>query len=102
MAKKLDLDDFRDELSFKQIAEKLRHELHMGGIYPDEHGYGGVLTIPYEKFYNLAERKQLRKRLYTEVELEASRIGLVVAFGWNAVVVATDDNFAPRGWSASP
>ena len=60
---------------------------------------GGVLTIPIEEFYGIAGCTQLRKRLYTEVELEASRIGLIVAFGWNAVIVATDANFAPEGWS---
>ena len=60
---------------------------------------GGILTIPIKEFYVIAGCKQLRKRLYTEVELEASRIGLVVAFGWNAVIVATDSNFAPEGWS---
>ena len=47
----------------------------------------------------MAGCKQLRKRLYTEVEIEASRIGIAVAFGWNAIIVATDDNFAPESWS---
>ena len=100
MAKKLNhLDDFMGEPSLKQIAEKLRHELHMGGVYPDETGYGGAVTISCEKFYNICDRKQLRKRLYTEVELEASRLGLIVAFGRNAMVVASDSNFAQDGWS---
>ena len=60
---------------------------------------GGILTLSYEDFYAIAGRKQLRKRLYTEVELEASRIGLIVAFGWHTIIVATDGHFAPEGWS---
>lgn len=94
--------------SFHEIAQRLANELHMKGIDhgPDrdaegiEDRNGGVITIPYGAFYSIAGCKQLRKRLYTEVELEASRIGLAVAFGWNAVIVATDGNFAPEGWSA--
>ena len=58
------------------------------------------MTFSYGEFYYLTERAQLRKRLYTEVELEASRLGILVAFGWNAVVVTTDDNFAQEGWSS--
>ena len=98
MAKKLDLEDWEDRPSFKQIAERLKDRLYRNDGEPDEPGHGSVLTIPYEAFYGIVERDQLRKRLYTEVELEASRIGLIVAFGWNAVVVATDDNFVPDGW----
>ena len=99
MAKKLDLEDWEDRPSFKQIAERLKDRLYRNDGEPDGLGYGSVLTIPYKAFYGIVERDQLRKRLYTEVELEASRIGLVVAFGWNAVIVATDDDFVPGGWS---
>lgn len=98
------------EPSFKQIAQCLKSKLDMKGIESgplddtedaeDARDWsGGVLTLSYEDLYAIAGCKQLRKRLYTEVELEAARIGLIVAFGWNTVLVATDVHFAPEGWS---
>ena len=99
MAKKLEHLNDSSQPSFEQIAKTLEGMLYRNNREPDEPGHGSVLTLSYEAFYGIVERDQLRKRLYTEVELEASRIGLVVAFGWNAVIVATDDNFVPEGWS---
>ena len=110
MAKKLEHLEDDSRPSFKQIAQTLESKLRMRGIEsnplyddmdvddPNQERSGGVLTLSYGEFYGIAGREQLRKRLYTEVELEASRIGLVVAFGWNAVVVATDSHFASEGW----
>ena len=106
--RRLDIVD-RDP-SFKQIAQSLKSKLDMKGIESiplddtediedAKEWSGGILTISYEEFYGIAGCKQLRKRLYTEVELEASRIGIAVAFGWNAIIVATDSHFAPEGWS---
>lgn len=110
MAKKLEHLEDNSRPSFKQIAQGLKSRLDMKGIEsnplddmdvddPDQEWSGGILTLSYGDFCGIAGRKQLRKRLYTEVELEASRIGLVVAFGWNAVIVATDSHFASEGWS---
>ena len=111
MAKRLEYLEDDNRPSFKQIAQGLKSRLDMKGIESiplddtvdaddDAQDWsGGLLTISYGEFCGIAGRKQLRKRLYTEVELEASRIGLIVAFGWNAVIVATDANFAPEGWS---
>ena len=106
--RRLDHLDYRDP-SFKQIAQGLKSKLGMKGIDPgpdrnaedveDGDRNGGIITLSYGEFYEMAGCKQLRKRLYTEVELEASRIGIAVAFGWNAIIVATDDNFAPESWS---
>ena len=109
MAKKLHLED-DSRPSFKQIVQGLKSQLDMKGIEssplddmdvddPDQEWSGGLLTLSYGEFCGIAGRTQLRKRLYTEVELEASRIGLIVAFGWNTVIVATDSHFAPDGWS---
>ena len=99
MAKKLNHLEDDSRPSFEQIAKMLEDRLHLKCGRPDEHGHGSVLTIPYNDFCIMSGRTQLRKRLYMEIEQEASRIGLIVAFGWNAVIVATDDDFAPDGWS---
>lgn len=93
-------EDQRRRPSFKQIAERLKDRLYTETDEPNELGHGCVLTIPYEKFYDIVNRNQLRGRLCIEVVHEASLIGLVVAFGHKAVVVATDENFVEGGWSS--
>lgn len=89
--------------SFKQIAEKLQRELYMNTYdYENEQDYAGVLTISYGKFSIMTGRIVFTKRFYAEVELEAARLGLVVAFGQHVVIVATDDDFASNSWSEKP
>ena len=84
--------------SFKQIAEKLQEALCQNTYdWENEQECDGILTISYGKFCHLAKRALLTKRLYSEVELEAARLGLVVAFGEHAVIVADDSDFAANG-----
>ena len=86
--------------SSQQVAEKMQHALSTSIYdYDNEHEYDGVLTISYGQFSHLAGRIVFTKRFYAEVEVEAARIGLIVAFGQNAIIIATDDDFAPNGWS---
>ena len=68
--------------------------------YQDEQEYAGVLTISYNKLHQISKRYLLTKRFYSEIELEASRLGMAVAFGQNAVIIAADIDFASDGWSS--
>ena len=91
-------NDARKPPSFRQIAEKLREALSQNTYdWENEQECDGVLTLTYGKFSALTGRALLTKRLYSEVELEAARIGLVVAFGQHAVIVADDSDFATNG-----
>ena len=84
----------------KQVAEKMQHALtECLYDYDNENQYDGVRTISHWQFHALAKRTDIARHFYAEVEVEAARIGLIVAFGQNAVVIATDDDFAPNGWS---
>ena len=88
----------RKQPSFRQIAEKLQEALCQNTYdWENEQECDGVLTLSYGKFCHLAKRALLTKRLYSEVELEAARLGLVVAFGQHAVIVADDSDFATNG-----
>ena len=84
----------------KQIAEKMQHAL-AECLYDNENEnqYDGVRTISHWQFHALARQTDIARHFYAEVEVEAARIGLIVAFGQNAIVIATDDDFAPNGWS---
>ena len=84
----------------KQVAEKMQHALtECLYDYDNESQYDGVLTISHWQFQALTRRTEIARHFYAEVEVEAARIGLIVAFGHKAVVIATDDDFAPNGWS---
>ena len=84
--------------TFRQIAERLQRELCLNTYdHENEQECDGVLTISYGTFCNIAKRALLTKRLYSEVELEAARLGLVVAFGEHAIIVADDSDFASNG-----
>lgn len=57
---------------------------------------GYCLTIPWPEFYELAERQRLKEAFLDRVRTRAlDRCQLVVAYGWNVVVVSHDTNFAP-------
>ena len=87
--------------SFKRIAEKMQDALRTSNYdYQDEQEYAGVLTISYNKLHQISKRYLFTKRFYSEIELEASRLGMVVAFGQNAVIIAADIDFASGGWSS--
>ena len=88
----------RKQPSFRQIAERLQRELCLSTYdHDNEQERDGVLTISYGKFSLLTGRVVFTKRFYAEVEIEAVRLGLVVAFGEHAVVVADDSDFAANG-----
>ena len=57
---------------------------------------GYCLTIPWSDFYELAERQRLKEAFLDRVRTRAlDRRQLVVAYGWNVVVVSHDSDFAP-------
>lgn len=86
--------------SVQQFAKRLQQELNTSIYdYDNENQYDGVLTISYGRFREMAERFVFTPRFFSEVEVEAARIGLIVAYGTNTVVIATDGDFAPNGWS---
>ena len=54
------------------------------------------ITVGWDEFYELCERKKMRKRFQDEVAgLAKSRYQLVVHYGDNAVIVCHDRNFNP-------
>ena len=87
--------------SFKRIAEKMQDALRTSNYdHQNEQEYAGVLTISYNKLHQISKRYLFTKRFYSEIELEASRLGMAVAFGQNAVIIAADIDFASDGWSS--
>ena len=62
---------------------------------------GRVRTFTRNEFRTITGYAALPKHLFADVERAAIEWGIVIGFGWYAVIVSTDDNFAPNGWGSS-
>ena len=63
----------------------------------DKYDWHHAATMTWDEFHTISRRKRYEDSFYESIRKRGWDIGIMVAFGCNAIFVSTDDNILPDG-----